>query len=639
MNKNILKDRSVVILCGGRGSRLGAITENIPKPLVKVHDKPILWYTFLTLYKHGFRNFIFPVGYKGQMIEGFITREFEEHDCSLRFIDTGSDSPIAKRLKMVSKLIIDGSDFFLINGDTLFDFDILSMYQLHRRKKALITLSSVEIVSSYGVIIEEKGKIVDFAREKKVSYFSLEEKKRRGFVNAGLIWLNKDVLDLIDLDKSDNFEQDLFLKAIRNGTCIAHYKIDGNWFAIDTQKDLSIINIKTKTDQKIGLLMKKAKKNLSSRYSYRTKYYNDVNKVREEIVNKTIIPHQVEVQPGPLTGRICWLRCPYCYGNTAKDVGERLKRERYVEILRQIAEGGVNKIIFAGYSTDPLNYEHIEDLVQVTLDYNQIVGFHTKALKVSRRLLEQLTRPDITPLSYFSVSVDAGNNDTYNIVHGLNRNSAKHYDRVLDNLKRISRLRNQTDAPLDMSATYLINSHNSSEDEVLTAIENLRNSGVDLIRFTFPQVPRGYRRSEHDKNIPSREQIIEYMEKLRPIIENENSDSCQVLIMDLDGQYSTYMVDRTLPCFARFIFPSIGFDGWLSHCSESAAPHFRELVLGNLSERDFWDLFYDYDPDNLTEFFNQNSEKMKKLNCKCDRKEHVVNERIGKSGVFSDIIS
>ena len=133
---------------------------------------------------------------------------------------------------MVSKLIVDGSDFFLVNGDTLFDFDLLSMYQLHKRERASITLSSVEIVSSYGVIVEENGKIIDFSREKKISYFSLDgEKKRSGFVNAGLTWLNKDVLELIDLNTSENFEQDLFPKVIHNGANIAHYKIDGNWFA------------------------------------------------------------------------------------------------------------------------------------------------------------------------------------------------------------------------------------------------------------------------------------------------------------------------------------------------------------------------------------------------------------------------
>ena len=90
---------------------------------------------------------------------------------------------------------------------------------------------------------------------------------------------------------------------------------------------------------------------------------------------------------------------------------------------------------------------------------------------------------------------------------------------------------------------------------------------------------------------------------------------------------------RTLPCFARFLFPSIGFDGWLSHCSESAAPHFRELALGNLAERDFWDVYYDYAPADVEKLLADSAEKMCKTGCKCDRKEHVVNARLRSLGM------
>lgn len=638
MIPSLLKGRWAVILCGGRGSRLGLFTESVPKPLVQVHNKPILWYTFLMLYNHGFRRFIFPLGYKGNMIEGFITREFEKHDCNIRFIDTGVDTPIGKRLQKIAKLIPEHDDFFLLNGDTFFDFDIVSMYQLHRRKNALLTLSSVEIISAYGIIIEKDGKITDFARDRKVSYFSLDnDRTTRGYVNAGLVWLNKDGLNLIDLEAYSDFEQELYSKIARMGRAI-HYKIDGNWFAIDTQKDLSIINMEGTTQQKIGDIVKKTKENLTSRYSYRTRYYNDINELKTKILNKTIIPHQVEVQPGPQRGALCWLCCPYCYGNSAMDTGERLPPERYLEVMKQIAEGGVNKVVFAGYATDPLNYKYIEDLLQVSLDYNQIFGFHTKALKLTDRFLKQVSMPSIAPMSYFSVSVDAGNNKTYNRVHGITKSMAKLYDKVCENIRRVADACKETNAPLDISVTYLINNINSSTEEVVKAIHDFRDAGAHLIRFTFPQVPRGYRITRNDLYIPCREEVLQYMEHLRPIIEDENSDLCHVLILDLDAEYSTYQLPRTLPCFARFVFPSIGFDGWLSHCSESASPHFRELALGNLNERDFWDIFYDYDTEHFQLYLNKAAEKMNELICKCDRKEHVVNSSIRESGVFNDVL-
>ena len=372
MTNLLLKDYRVVILCGGRGSRLGSVTETVPKPLVKVHDKPIVWYTFLMLYKHGFRHFIFPLGYKGDMIKKFMTKEFEEYDCKMQFVDTGDDLPIAKRLSRISKLIPEHDDFFLLNGDTFFDFDITGMFQLHRRKNALLTFSSVEIIPSYGLIIERDSQVISFSRDRKISHFSLDSNQTmQGYVNAGLVWINKDSLGLIDLEECGDFESELYAKIIGMNRA-EHHKIEGNWFAIDTQKDLSIINSRIEGKSNIGDIVKEAKKNLESRYSYQTRYYKDVTELKEKIINKTIIPHQVEVQPGPLKGNLCWLSCPYCYGNSAQDAGERLSPDRYLEIMKQIAEGGVNKIIFAGYATDPLNYEHIEDLLGVTLDYNQI---------------------------------------------------------------------------------------------------------------------------------------------------------------------------------------------------------------------------------------------------------------------------
>ncbi len=638
MVPSLLNNKWVVVLCGGRGSRLGSITENIPKSLVKVHGKPILWYILLTLYKQGFRHFICPLGYKGDMIREFISQQFKEYDWEIHFIDTGEDTPIAKRLQRAINIIPAHDDFFLLNGDTLFDFDIIGMCQLHLRKNALVTLSSTQIVSNYGIILEEEGKITGFTREQKVSYFyPSHTNNSKGYINAGFSWLNKEALQLVDLEHCENFELELYTKVIQMARA-AHFIIEGNWFAIDTQKDLNVINLATATKQEIGTVMKDVKKNLATRYSYRTRYFDDVDELRNKILDKTVIPHQVEIQPGPTGKAICWLQCPYCYGTSAQDTGERLAPDRFVDIMKQIAEGGVNKVIFAGYATDPLNYRHIEDLVQIPVDYNQIFGFHTKALKVSERLINQITHESTVPLSYFSVSVDAGYNESYNTVHGIPGNKSKIYDKVCRNLHKIADKRSLTGASLDISATYLINSHNNSTDEVIKSINDLRNSGVDLIRFTFPQVPRGYNAIDSDPNVPSRDEVLEYVSRLRPIIENESSESCQVLIFDLDTQYDTYQVPRTHPCFARFVFPTIGFDGWLSHCSESAAPHFRDLALGNLNKKDFWDIFYNYDTENFGQYMSSAMGNMVKLNCKCDRKEHVVNGCLKESKVFDDIL-
>jgi glucose-1-phosphate cytidylyltransferase len=631
-----LRETRAVVLCGGRGSRLGALTEELPKPLVHVHEHPLLWYVVLTLKKHGFRRLVFPLGYKGEKIRAFLEQELADLDLVFECHDTGADASIGARLAQVTHGWERDEDFFLVNGDTFFDFDVLEMYRLHRRRNALLTLSSVEIRSQYGLIVEEQGRVVGFERDQRVASLALDRAgTRTGYVNAGLVWLKREALEHIDLAASKNFEQELYPRLIALGR-VAHQRIDGHWFPVDTAKDLSIIN-GTASDSRIeiGEIVKTAKKDLASRYSYSVRYVPDVQSFWRSVLDKTVVPHQVEVQPGPEAGKeICWLKCPYCYGGSAKDSGERLKPERYIQLLQEIAEGGVKKIVFAGYATDPLNYGGIDDLLQVAHDAGQVFGFHTKALRYSERFLQLLTSPTAAPLSYFSVSVDAGSNATYNRVHGVPTSSAKLYDKVLKNLWRISEARARHGSPLDLSATYLINGHNGSPEEILKSIEDLRAAGVDLVRFTFPQVPRGYGElREDDPNILRRPSVLARFAELKPLIQAQNRDGFQVLIMDLDAESEGMTDARSLPCFARFVFPSIGFDGWLSHCSESAAPHFRELALGNLAERNFWDVYYDYDPAEMERELAASAAKMCKTGCRCDRKEHIVNQRLQSLGL------
>ena len=149
------------------------------------------------------------------------------------------------------------------------------------------------------------------------------------------------------------------------------------------------------------------KKELEKKYKFRTNYVENFNSFRNNILDKKIIPYQVEFQAPPRGKKICWLECPYCYGLSAEDTGERLEKGRGVEILNQILDGGVKKIIFAGYATDPLNCAYIEDLLDLTISKKAIFGFNTKALKISDKFFEILTSKKIIEGSYLSLSVDA----------------------------------------------------------------------------------------------------------------------------------------------------------------------------------------------------------------------------------------
>jgi MoaA/NifB/PqqE/SkfB family radical SAM enzyme len=380
-------------------------------------------------------------------------------------------------------------------------------------------------------------------------------------------------------------------------------------------------------------MMETHKTELVSRYLYRSPYVVDVDAFRRAILAKTFVPKQVEVQPGPLGKSICWLSCPYCYGKSAINTEERLPLPRYVEILRQIMGGGCRKFVFAGWATDPLYYRHIDDLVEAVSTAGSIIGFNTRAIDVSDRLVDLVTAPTVAADSYMSISVNAATNERYNQVNGVPSGTPRIYDRVLANVAKITAKRRETGARLDISVSYLLNSFTAGVDEVRKFIRDFRDAGADVIRFSCPQIPRGDAPGTNEF-VPTAQEYAGYIADLEPVVASEAADTCSIL---LSPQEDMYRHARTLPCFARFIYPTIGYDGWLYHCSQSAGVNFRSQALGNLATHDFWDLMYNYDPADLPGYFRGCASLMEGNGCRCDRKEHTVNASLRDSGSFDDV--
>jgi biotin synthase-related radical SAM superfamily protein len=140
---------------------------------------------------------------------------------------------------------------------------------------------------------------------------------------------------------------------------------------------------------------------------------------------------------------------------SAEDNGERLDKKRALEILKDLKKGGVKKIIFAGYATDPLNCDYIDDLLEQTINQEQVFGFNTKALKVSDKFVELLKQKKIAKESYISLSIDAGSNETYKKIHNI-KSTANIYDKVLENVKKLGSARKKSFS-FDLSAAYLVN--------------------------------------------------------------------------------------------------------------------------------------------------------------------------------------
>ena len=326
------------------------------------------------------------------------------------------------------------------------------------------------------------------------------------------------------------------------------------------------------------------KKNLEKKYTFKTQYVANYSNFKNQIEEKKIIPYQVEFQPPPKSKKkICWLECPYCYGLSALDNGDRFSKDRSLEILKQILEGGVKKIIFAGYATDPLYSKYIEDLLELTVKKKAIFGFNTKALKISEKFFEILNKNELENGSYISLSVDAGTNETYNKVHNV-RSGSPIYDRVLKNVKKLGNIKKRNF--FDLSVAYLVNINSCNAYDYEKFINDFIDAGCNVIRFAFPQTPKDI--NTEKGVIPTESETLSYSKDLIELKKKYENNDCLILISNPDKENDIYHKPRTTPCFARFVFPTVGFDGWLYNCSQSSAPNFRSTALGDLKIRDFW---------------------------------------------------
>ena len=288
---------------------------------------------------------------------------------------------------------------------------------------------------------------------------------------------------------------------------------------------------------------KEKQKELKKKYNFKSNYIQDFKNFKDEIIQKKILPYQIEFQAPPRGKKICWLECPYCYGLSADNNGERLSKERGLEILRQILDGGVKKIIFAGYATDPLNCSYIDELLDLTISKKAIFGFNTKALRISDTFFNTLKNNKITDGSYISLSVDAGSNETYNLIHDVKAKKAKIYDQVLNNAKRLGKIKKEN--YFDLSAAYLVNINSANLNDYEIFINDFMRAGCNVLRFSFPQIPKGVQTMKGV--VPTQNEIEFYISDLNKLKRKYENDKCLKLVSNPDADHDIYDKPRTLP--------------------------------------------------------------------------------------------
>ena len=237
-----LKYRSVIILCGGKGTRLGSIGKKIPKTLVKIQGKEILWYIIKILKIYNFNHFIIPLGFKGNLIKKFFKKN-KNFNSKIELINTGVNSDIGRRI-FLSEKKIKSKNFLLLNGDAIFDFNIDKIFKNHEKNSYGISFISGEITYQYGTVGIIKNQVVDFNRNlvyeaiktRKLNTYTAFNYSGMSIINTQLIRRYKKICD-----NAKNFEQDIFPKLIKNSSSNLQ-KINGYWHSIDNVKDIKVVN-------------------------------------------------------------------------------------------------------------------------------------------------------------------------------------------------------------------------------------------------------------------------------------------------------------------------------------------------------------------------------------------------------------
>lgn len=216
----------VVILCGGKGTRLRELTEEIPKPLVEVGNRPILHHLMGLYAFYGYKDFILCLGYKGDKVKEYF--KGKESGWKIDFADTGEDSNKAERLMKVKDRI--KGRFLLSYGDDLCDADINRLIEFHKKSGKMVTLTAVRLESPFGIVdINEKSEVTAFR----------EKPKLDKFMNGGFYVVEKEILGRIK--PGQDLEKDTMAELAKEGK-VGAFKHEGFWKSMNTLKDSIELN-------------------------------------------------------------------------------------------------------------------------------------------------------------------------------------------------------------------------------------------------------------------------------------------------------------------------------------------------------------------------------------------------------------
>lgn len=228
------KDRisEAIVLAGGMGSRLGALVENVPKPMLQIQGRPFLEYLLDELIKNEITTVVLSVGYRRDVIQ----RHFGDNYKSLQLkycieeIQLGTGGAIKKSLE-----ITDSDDVLICNGDTFFPVAVQDMFSYHIAGKALCTVAvkRMDCCDRYGMVEYKEGRIIKFSEKKP---------GQSGFINGGIYIANKKIHNYFPVAEKFSIEKDV-LEKICNAADLKAFESDAFFIDIGIPEDLQSAEI------------------------------------------------------------------------------------------------------------------------------------------------------------------------------------------------------------------------------------------------------------------------------------------------------------------------------------------------------------------------------------------------------------
>ncbi len=243
----------VVILCGGYGTRIRDVTENIPKPMIPIGRFPILWHIMKYYASYGHRDFVLCLGYKSHVIKDFFlnyeahTKDFtidfgrkdeitfhtdhDESDWKVTLAETGAEAMTGARIKRIQKYVGD-DEFMLTYGDGVGNINLDALLNYHRGHSRVLTVTGVRPPGRFGELVHTDGVISEFNEKPQAA---------GGRISGGFFVATPKIFDYLEDDDSLVFEQRP-VRALVADRQLMVFEHDGFWQPMDTSREYQLLN-------------------------------------------------------------------------------------------------------------------------------------------------------------------------------------------------------------------------------------------------------------------------------------------------------------------------------------------------------------------------------------------------------------